>query len=264
VVAWWVGPPPPRAGPGRRWSAPRHKEVMANSHAAFQAQMAWERRHDELHRAKAQSVDVFGTPRREYRPVLGCNGTPAETANSFFEQRLAQTPRQLSDGTQRQLPHLSTASPRASPRVPNRLNEANLERGVPPHQAHHHHFGWTLGAVGHSTGSPDYSPARRWNVGLSHANEIAPVQRAINNCPDSARRTVSSSAQPSPRWTTSSWRASPRARLRAAGFNASYSTWGNSNKSTQDGWSNKSHQESAAQLSTGAPSDGMTEFSEQS
>lgn len=232
---------------------------MANSHAALQAQMRWERRHDELHRANTLSVDVSGTPRREYRPVLGCNGTPAATDRSIFEQQLPQTQRQVSDGSQRQLPPLSARG--ASPRAPNRLNEANLERGVPPHQAHHHHFGWTLGAVGHSTGSTDYSPARRWNVGLGHANDIAPVHQAIKNCPDSARHTGSFSSPPSPRWTAGSWRASPRARLRAAGLNASY---GGSNMSTQDGWSSKSHQESAAQLSTVAPSDGMTEVSEQS
>lgn len=238
---------------------------MVSSHATLQAQIAWERRHEESHRAKAHdSVDVLGTPRREYRPAFGCNGNPAATANSC-SFGLPHAHRQISDGTQRQLPQLSMhggASPRVSPRGPNRLNEANLERGVAPHQVHHHHFGWTLGAVGHTPAATDYNPARRWNVGLSHANEIAPVHRAIKNCPDSARRAGSTAAQPSPRWTANSWRASPRARLRAAGFNTSYSTWAAS--STQSGWGNKSHQESAAQLSTVAPSEGFTEFSEQS
>jgi len=255
-----VGPIP--SWPDRRRSSPCRNEVMANSHAAGQAQIAWERRHEELHRAQARdSVDVFGTPRREYRPVLGCAGTPAATtASSCLEQQLPHHQRQLSDVTQRQLPPLSMPGV-ASPRAPNRVNEANLERGVPPHQAHHHHFGWTLGAA---TGATDYSPARRWGIGMSHANEIAPVHRAIKNCPDGAGRTGSSSARPSPRWTANSWRASPRARLRAAGLNASYSTWGSSSKSTQDGWGSKSQQESTAQLSTIAPSDGVTEFSERS
>mmetsp|Transcript_40918 Transcript_40918/g.73524 ORF Transcript_40918/g.73524 Transcript_40918/m.73524 type:complete len:213 (+) Transcript_40918:140-778(+) len=137
----------------------------------------------EVRTREAQNVQrdkactVYGTPRRSYRPVLGISGTLQATPNPCLEQDRHRERDEV--GNKHKLPHLE------SQQLPTRTAEADLNYGVPPHQVHHHHFGWTL--AGAKPVATSFSPRRPWGIGLQYANEVVPFHRQIKDCPRSPR-----------------------------------------------------------------------------
>jgi len=177
-------------------------------------------RHAETDRA-ATAVDIYGTPRRVYRPVMGVSGTLQHTPNPCMER----------DRDELVGPHLSASSSgdRKSGAI-DRSAEVDLNWGFPAHQVHHHHFGWTQ--AGSNPMATVYSPRRPWGIGLQYADRIAPFTRRIAEMPQFHQAS-----------------SSPRER---GGGNRS--SWAEGGQRVVAG-SDKSFQTSLAQLSTAAPSD---------
>eukprot|EP00747_Dinoflagellata_sp_TGD_P029979 gnl/TRDRNA2_/TRDRNA2_134308_c0_seq1.p1 gnl/TRDRNA2_/TRDRNA2_134308_c0~~gnl/TRDRNA2_/TRDRNA2_134308_c0_seq1.p1 ORF type:complete len:220 (+),score=18.14 gnl/TRDRNA2_/TRDRNA2_134308_c0_seq1:49-660(+) len=108
---------------------------------------------------------IYGTPRRSYRPVLGAQGTLQATPNPCMERERQKT---------LNLPQISLrtrGADAAGGLVPDsRYQEVNLNFGFPPHQVHHHHFGWT--AAGFKPMATQYSPRRPYGIGLAYGSSI--------------------------------------------------------------------------------------------
>jgi len=145
-----------------------------------------ERRAQELaEEEREKECNVYGTTRSHYRPRLGISGTLQSTPNPCLE--VDRYLRQDEAGYQRQrsveLPRLDLDPSRR--KRPNRRTEANLNEGVPPHQVHHHHFGWTM--PGFKPDATDYNPRRKWGLGLEYSERIVPTMRRVSCCPDTIR-----------------------------------------------------------------------------
>mmetsp|Transcript_112837 Transcript_112837/g.319130 ORF Transcript_112837/g.319130 Transcript_112837/m.319130 type:complete len:241 (+) Transcript_112837:83-805(+) len=159
----------------------------------------------ELHAAKlTTNVDVYGTPRLTYRPILGVSGTLQATPNPCMERdrqkpdleattnsatgpgscthALVHLPRIGVGGPWRQQVQpedsvpFNSAEARSSRSHPvartNRSSEVDLNWGFPPHQVHHHDFGWTL--PGAKPEAAIFSPRRLRGIGLRYSDDIAP------------------------------------------------------------------------------------------
>jgi len=140
-----------------------------------------ERRAQEAFRATTAAVcSVYGTPRQHYRPILGVSGTLQATPNPCMEK---DRRRPNEAGVDYQLGRFDLDPCR--PRRPDRRAEADLSFGVPPHQVHHHHFGWT--SAGPKPEAAVFSARRPWGIGLQYSEDILPVFRRIKQCPDTAK-----------------------------------------------------------------------------
>mmetsp|Transcript_62635 Transcript_62635/g.123814 ORF Transcript_62635/g.123814 Transcript_62635/m.123814 type:complete len:226 (-) Transcript_62635:79-756(-) len=130
---------------------------------------------------------VYGTVRSHYRPRLGISGTLQSTPNPNLEFDRHFRPDEAGYERQRvvELPRLDLDPFR--PKRPNRKTEANLNEGVPPHQVHHHHFGWTM--PGFKPDATNYNPRRKWGLGLEYSEKIVPTMRRVSCCPDTVRAT---------------------------------------------------------------------------
>jgi len=221
------------------------------SHRAMGDLWIKEHRMREAHSCHTQELcTVYGTPRRRYRPIMGITGTLQETPNPNMERdrlplplssaRLPQA--DLADRTEHRIDQLPPllASPRLEPldRAPrpaiDRRAEANLSYGIPPHQVHHHNFGWTN--AGAKPVATVFSPRRPWGIGLQYANEINPFSKQIRDCPGSPR----GFSPPSPRRT---------------GAHSQFAMTTHASQYSGMMWKQSSQQASTAQLSTAAPSD---------
>eukprot|EP00746_Dinoflagellata_sp_MGD_P010245 gnl/MRDRNA2_/MRDRNA2_121086_c0_seq1.p1 gnl/MRDRNA2_/MRDRNA2_121086_c0~~gnl/MRDRNA2_/MRDRNA2_121086_c0_seq1.p1 ORF type:complete len:196 (-),score=27.90 gnl/MRDRNA2_/MRDRNA2_121086_c0_seq1:26-613(-) len=114
-----------------------------------------------------EAPDAFDTPAKRYRPIVGVSGTLQATPNPCMERD-----RLRAHSVHTRLPKLSGAA--TNP-------EVNLNVHVPPHQVHHHHYGWT--SAGNDAKATFFSPRRPYGIGLHYANTIAPVHRRIADCP---------------------------------------------------------------------------------
>mmetsp|Transcript_59533 Transcript_59533/g.167721 ORF Transcript_59533/g.167721 Transcript_59533/m.167721 type:complete len:171 (+) Transcript_59533:115-627(+) len=149
------------------------------NHSALRDLWARESRAHEAHKEQAEETcTVFNTPRRNYRPVLGVSGTLQATPNPCMER---DRDRRDEAGVERalDLPPIDLERQRR----PARASEADLRWGVPPHQVHHHNFGWTL------AGSPRgvFSPRRSWGLALHYSDSVMPSAKRIRDCPESPR-----------------------------------------------------------------------------
>mmetsp|Transcript_72158 Transcript_72158/g.181881 ORF Transcript_72158/g.181881 Transcript_72158/m.181881 type:complete len:226 (-) Transcript_72158:248-925(-) len=189
-------------------------------------------------RADDAACNVYGTPRRNYRPVLGVSGTLQSTPNPCLERdRHRALPHEEATSTPRKavvpgelLPSLGVQKRGV---LPDRTAEADLTWGVPPHQVHHHNFGWTMS--GPKTPATVFSARRPWGIGLTYSNDIASVVKKFRDCP-SARASSAHAV----------------AGSQAAGSKHSMYSPGDMMMGKT------SLQASSAQLSTAAPSDANT------
>jgi len=257
-------------GPLRSWKASRGRLPLgamtstAYTHRALTDLLKRENRAYEAHSASSNGVDTFGTPRRRYRPVLGVTGTlqadpnPCMGQDFDVQQFRRETWARSENGPQsaravlQQVPSIPAAAAAAPlerrgegealPRLdlypqprnllrPDRTAEADLSFGVPPHQVHHHNFGWTL--AGTKPVASMFSARRPWGIGLQYSHDINHFSKQIRECPGSPRGF-------SP----------PRGRSSA--FNGHRTLPVTESKMP---WKQSSLQASTAQLSTAAPSD---------
>jgi len=216
----------------------------------------WRRENRSQNCAKDNVCEVYGTPRRNYRPVMGVSGTLQATPNPGMEVDRKKSPRMEDKGPPTLLPRLvdhMASSPSSPSRAPKQVHfsgrddahkpsplsggfgpspEVDLNYGVPPHQVHHHHFGWT--PAGSKPIATSFSPRRPYGIGLYYANSVSPAQKKIENCPVPETRRI--------RYVQNE-----RFERAAAGFAS-----GEKAREFFDG--SKSHQASLGALSTAVPS----------
>uniref|UniRef100_A0A7S4UA74 Uncharacterized protein n=1 Tax=Alexandrium monilatum TaxID=311494 RepID=A0A7S4UA74_9DINO len=150
-------------------------------HRAMGELQSKERRVQEAYLASAKAVcSVYGTPRQHYRPVLGISGTLQATPNPCLEKDR----RRNHDAPSMEHRRMVDSDPPWAARS-SRGAEAELSHGVPPHQAHHHHFGWT--PAGPKPEAAVFSARRPWGIGLRYSDDVVPSFRQIKQCPDSPR-----------------------------------------------------------------------------
>lgn len=177
----------------------------AYNHRALSDLWRRENRHQVDNSSSLESAcEVYGTPRRRYRPVMGVSGTLQATPNPCMEVDRKKSPRMEDRGPPTLLPrivldgNMSSSSPSRAPKQAqggrDNLNseklltggfdpslEVDVNYGVPPHQVHHHHFGWA--PAGAKPIATTFSPRRPYGIGLYYAHAVSPSHKKIENCP---------------------------------------------------------------------------------
>lgn len=149
-------------------------QSTAYSHNVLGDHWNRESRARDKHAADGNLVcGVYGNSRTKYRPRLGLSGTLQATPNPCLERNRHMKCDEVG----------RVALPELVPRTTKPDLDLNVD--VPPHQVHHHHFGWTR--AGARPVATEYSARRPWGIGLRYSEEVPPFWRQVDKPPLSMR-----------------------------------------------------------------------------
>lgn len=119
---------------------------------------------------------------KAYRPILGVTGTLTASPNPCLELERLRSFQKNSSWLQRRRRN-APVSNNARTHVEGTHVEVDLNQGIPPHQVHHHHYGWI--AAGNDPKATCFSTsiAPHSGIGLHYSHHVSALHRKIIDCP---------------------------------------------------------------------------------